>query len=92
MLAGGTVQGWTPDVAVILWRRMLGSLGDINKIKDSSIHASVFDYLCDILETLLKVCVHDIQATIKNLHLFRGASIYVFYRTNFLFFCLLFPT
>jgi hypothetical protein len=35
VLAGGVIQGWTPDVAVGLWRRMLGTLGGINKIEDS---------------------------------------------------------
>ena len=29
ILAGGAVLGWTADLAVI-WRRMLGALGDIN--------------------------------------------------------------
>ena len=27
VMAGGSVKGWLPDVAVVLWRRMLGSLG-----------------------------------------------------------------
>jgi hypothetical protein len=33
VMAGGTVKGWLPDVAVVLWRRMLGSLGRRQKIK-----------------------------------------------------------
>ena len=55
VLAGGTVQGWTSDVAVVLWRRMFGVLGDINKITDPNIHAHVYEYLCELLATLLKV-------------------------------------
>ena len=55
MMAGGTVPGWTPDVAVVLWQRMLGCLGDVNKIEDPDIHANVFVYLCDLLDTLFRV-------------------------------------
>ena len=56
VLAGGLVVGWTADVAVVLWRRMLGALGDINAIKDPEIHAQVLEYLCDLMDMLLKVC------------------------------------
>lgn len=55
VMAGGTVPGWTPDVAVVLWQRMLGCLGDVNKIEDPDIHANVFAYLCDLLDTLFRV-------------------------------------
>ncbi|XP_064622191.1 ral GTPase-activating protein subunit alpha-1-like isoform X2 [Lineus longissimus] len=55
VLAGGTIRGWTPDVTVVLWRRMLGSLGDINDIKDPAIHASVYEYLCELMEVLIKI-------------------------------------
>ncbi|XP_013400060.1 ral GTPase-activating protein subunit alpha-1-like isoform X2 [Lingula anatina] len=55
VLAGGNVTGWTPEAAVILWRRMLGALGDINQIKDPDIHASVFEYFCDLTDSLIKV-------------------------------------
>lgn len=55
VLAGGSCQGWLPDVSVILWRRMLGALGDVNKIEDPAIHASVFEHLCDLQETLIRV-------------------------------------
>jgi hypothetical protein len=55
VLAGGTIRGWTPDVTVVLWRRMLGSLGDINEIKDPAIHASVYEYLCELMDILIKV-------------------------------------
>lgn len=61
VMAGGTVPGWTPDVAVVLWQRMLGSLGDVNKIDDPDIHAFVFDYLCDLQDTLFRVLVLSYQ-------------------------------
>lgn len=55
VMAGGNLPGWTPDVAVVLWQRMLGILGDVNKIEDPEIHATVFDYLCDLQDTLFRV-------------------------------------
>ena len=55
VLAGGVVVGWTADVAVILWRRMLGALGDVNQIQDPEIHARVYECMCDLLDTMLKV-------------------------------------
>ena len=36
VMSGGSVKGWLPDVAVVLWRRMLGSLGNINNIGRTS--------------------------------------------------------
>ena len=53
-------MGWTADVAVVLWRRMLGALGDINAIKDPEIHAQVLEYLCDLMDMLLKVYIPQI--------------------------------
>lgn len=55
MLSGGTVQGWLPDVAVVLWRRMFGALGNINEIEDAANHVAIYEYLCDHLETMIKV-------------------------------------
>ncbi|CAL1547567.1 unnamed protein product [Lymnaea stagnalis] len=55
IMAGGKVPGWTPDVAVVLWQRMLGCLGDVNKIEDPDIHATVFDALGDLLDTLCRM-------------------------------------
>ncbi|XP_052275567.1 ral GTPase-activating protein subunit alpha-2-like isoform X4 [Dreissena polymorpha] len=55
VLSGGTCQGWLPDVAVVMWRRMLGALGDVNKIEDPAIHASVFEHLCELHETLCRM-------------------------------------
>lgn len=55
VVCGGSVRGWLPDVAVILWKRMLGALGDVNKIADPKLHAQVFDYLIKLTETLIKI-------------------------------------
>ncbi|ELU01115.1 hypothetical protein CAPTEDRAFT_167900, partial [Capitella teleta] len=55
VLAGGYLLGWTPDVAVVLWRRMLGALGNVNQIRDPSMHAHVYEYFCDLMEILLKI-------------------------------------
>ena len=56
MMAGGSLTGWHADVATVMWRRMLGILGDVNTIKDPEIHAQVFDYLCELWQNLAKVC------------------------------------
>lgn len=55
-MAGGSLTGWHADVATVMWRRMLGILGDVNTIKDPEIHAQVFDYLCELWQNLAKVC------------------------------------
>ncbi|GFO04867.1 ral GTPase-activating protein subunit alpha-1, partial [Plakobranchus ocellatus] len=55
IMAGGKVRGWMPDVAVVLWQRMLGCLGDVNKIEDAEIHATVFDALAELLDTLCRM-------------------------------------
>jgi hypothetical protein len=41
VMSGGAIKGWLPDVAVVLWRRMLGALGNINLIADTVIHQQV---------------------------------------------------
>ena len=48
-------MGWTPDVSVVLWRRLLGILGDINQIKEPLVHEQVLEHLCDITDTMIKV-------------------------------------
>lgn len=58
-MAGGSLTGWHADVATVMWRRMLGILGDVNCIKDPEIHAQVFDYLCELWQNLAKVCTRD---------------------------------
>lgn len=55
IVCGGSIRGWLPDVAVILWRRMLGSLGDVNNITDPKLHAQVFEYLVKLTNTLTKI-------------------------------------
>lgn len=55
ILAGGTCKGWLPDVACIMWRRMLGALGDVNKILNPKLHAEVFRYLVNITDSLIKI-------------------------------------
>ncbi|XP_078248512.1 ral GTPase-activating protein subunit alpha-1 isoform X2 [Pogona vitticeps] len=55
VMAGGTLTGWHADVATVMWRRMLGILGDVNSILDPEIHAQVFDYLCELWQNLAKI-------------------------------------
>ncbi|XP_064421029.1 ral GTPase-activating protein subunit alpha-1 isoform X2 [Latimeria chalumnae] len=55
VMAGGTLTGWHADVATVMWRRMLGILGDVNCIRDPEIHAQVFDYLCELWQNLAKI-------------------------------------
>ncbi|XP_077476457.1 ral GTPase-activating protein subunit alpha-1 isoform X9 [Stigmatopora argus] len=55
VMAGGSLIGWHADVATVMWRRMLGILGDVNCIKDPEIHAQVFDYLCELWQNLAKI-------------------------------------
>ena len=55
VLAGGCVTGWSPEVAVVLWRRILGCLGNVNEIRDAGIHEQVYEFFCDLVSTLVKV-------------------------------------
>ena len=52
---GGKAKGWLPDVAVVMWRRMLGALGDPNEVRNPQIHAAIFDYLVELGSILIKV-------------------------------------
>ena len=54
-MAGGRKTGWSADVAYVLWKRILGVLGDVNKIENPEIHARVFGYLHKQWEILYKV-------------------------------------
>lgn len=69
-MAGGSLTGWHADVATVMWRRMLGILGDVNSIKDPEIHAQVFDYLCELWQNLAKVCNHTFQQILVSLRSF----------------------
>ncbi|XP_063984657.1 probable Rho GTPase-activating protein CG5521 isoform X4 [Diachasmimorpha longicaudata] len=55
VMAGGNVRGWLPDVAVVLWRRMLSALGDVNNIQDPVLHGQVMEYLVQLTHTLIKI-------------------------------------
>lgn len=55
IIAGGTLTGWHADSAFVLWRRILGVLGDVNNIRCPKIHAKVFSYLYDLWHKLAKI-------------------------------------
>lgn len=55
ILGGGNAKGWLPDVAAVMWKRMLGALGDVNKILNPKLHAEVFKYLIQMTESLIKI-------------------------------------
>ncbi|XP_026816588.1 ral GTPase-activating protein subunit alpha-1 isoform X1 [Rhopalosiphum maidis] len=55
VMSGGDVRGWTPDVAAILWRRMLSALGDVNTLENPLLHEQVFQYLLDLSTTMTKI-------------------------------------
>uniref|UniRef100_A0A3Q0T283 Ral GTPase activating protein catalytic subunit alpha 2 n=1 Tax=Amphilophus citrinellus TaxID=61819 RepID=A0A3Q0T283_AMPCI len=55
IIAGGTLTGWHADSAFVLWRRILGILGDVNSIRCPKIHAKVFSYLYDLWHKLAKI-------------------------------------
>nr|XP_033792148.1 ral GTPase-activating protein subunit alpha-2 isoform X2 [Geotrypetes seraphini] len=54
IIAGGNLTGWHPDSAAVLWRRILGILGDINSIQSAKIHAKVINYLYELWYKLAK--------------------------------------
>nr|XP_020464210.1 ral GTPase-activating protein subunit alpha-2 isoform X3 [Monopterus albus] len=55
IIAGGTLTGWHADSAFVLWRRILGILGDVNNIRCPKIHARVFSYLYELWHKLAKI-------------------------------------
>ncbi|MBN3325313.1 RGPA2 protein, partial [Atractosteus spatula] len=55
IIAGGSLTGWHPDSAAVLWRRVLGILGDVNCIRCPKIHAKVFCYLYELWHKLAKI-------------------------------------
>ncbi|CAL8285950.1 unnamed protein product [Lota lota] len=55
IIAGGSLTGWHADSAFVLWRRILGILGDVNNIRCPKIHAKVFCYLYEIWHKLDKI-------------------------------------
>lgn len=59
ILLGGTTRGWLPDVAALMWKRMLGSLGDVNQIVNPKLHAAVFRHLINITISLIKILLNQ---------------------------------
>lgn len=59
IIAGGTLTGWHADSAFVLWRRILGILGDVNSIRCPKIHAKVFSYLYELWHKLAKVRLYE---------------------------------
>ncbi|CAL8271972.1 unnamed protein product [Merluccius merluccius] len=55
IIAGGSLTGWHADSAFVLWRRILGILGDVNNIRCPKIHAKIFSYLYEIWHKLAKI-------------------------------------
>uniref|UniRef100_A0AAQ6AJ35 Rap-GAP domain-containing protein n=1 Tax=Amphiprion ocellaris TaxID=80972 RepID=A0AAQ6AJ35_AMPOC len=55
IIAGGTLTGWHADSAFVLWRRILGILGDVNSIRCPKIHAKVFSCLYELWHKLAKI-------------------------------------
>ncbi|XP_072030810.1 ral GTPase-activating protein subunit alpha-1-like [Amphiura filiformis] len=55
VISGGTRTGWLPEVAVVVWRRILGALGDVNEIQKSRLHAAVMECLWTIWQMLAKI-------------------------------------
>lgn len=55
VISGGSYKNWSPDSAVILWRRMLNILGDINDFKEPKLHLLAFHCLAKIVEDFLKI-------------------------------------
>lgn len=55
VVLGGAARGWLPDVACVLWRRMLAALGDPNALRDPHAHHHLFNYLVHLNATLVKV-------------------------------------
>lgn len=55
VMLGGTHTGWNTMVSIILWRRMLGILGDITTIPDPALHKLAIDCLSKIIEDFSKL-------------------------------------
>lgn len=55
VISGGIRTGWLPEVAVVVWRRILGALGDVNEIQKPRLHAAVMECLWTIWQMLAKI-------------------------------------
>ncbi|CAG9106107.1 unnamed protein product [Plutella xylostella] len=59
VVMGGSARGWLPDVAAVLWRRMLAALGDPNQLKDPNTHHKLYNYLIHLNSTLIKISTNQ---------------------------------
>ncbi|XP_026489607.2 probable Rho GTPase-activating protein CG5521 isoform X1 [Vanessa tameamea] len=59
VVLGGAARGWLPDVACVLWRRMLAALGDPNALRDPHAHHHLFNYLVHLNATLVKISANQ---------------------------------
>lgn len=48
-------KGWLPEVAAVIWRRVMGLLGDINDVQQPDIHQTYMNNLAHIVDSLLKI-------------------------------------
>lgn len=55
VIVGGSYRGWNVESSVILWRRMVGVLGDVNALSSPENHAMVMDSLAKTIDDLIKV-------------------------------------
>lgn len=55
IILGGVATGWLPDSTAIMWKRMLGALGDVNRIPKAELHAQVFKHLLDMTTNLIRI-------------------------------------
>ena len=55
VLMGGNYKGWNAEISIMLWRRMLGILGDLNNIEDPAIHQLAFKCLASLTDDLIKI-------------------------------------
>ncbi|CAK1552269.1 unnamed protein product [Leptosia nina] len=59
VVLGGRARGWLPDVAWVMWRRMLAALGDPNALRDAHAHQHLFNYLIHLNATLVKISANQ---------------------------------
>ncbi|XP_045527991.1 probable Rho GTPase-activating protein CG5521 isoform X1 [Pieris brassicae] len=59
VVMGGRARGWLPDVAWVMWRRMMAALGDPNALKDPHAHHHLFNYLIHLNATLIKISANQ---------------------------------
>lgn len=55
ILVGGSFKGWSTESSIILWRRMFGTLGDINQIQDTDLHCHIMNCIAKVMEDFIKV-------------------------------------